>query len=140
VSQRGFSARLTSRNETPGRYTLYWQHAKSGEGIMPERIDGFIRPPSTQTNGRIGRQEEPASRQNPTASEAPQSGAPATDSVSLTESARRLSELSSEAAAGEAVDIGRVESVRQAIDEGVYEIDPRQIAERLLALDDNIGE
>ncbi|MEE4637543.1 MAG: flagellar biosynthesis anti-sigma factor FlgM [Wenzhouxiangella sp.] len=107
---------------------------------MPERIDGFMRPPGTQTNGRVGRQEEPAGRPNSAAPEAPQPGAPATDSVSLTESARRLSELSSEAAAGEAVDIGRVESVRQAIDEGVYEIDPRQIAERLLALDDNIGE
>lgn len=97
---------------------------------MPEINGGLIRPANTQPTrsdgqARQARSEEPA--QNPIA--------PGSDSVSLTESARRLSELASEAAAGEAVDVSRVEAVRQALDDGVYEIDPRNIAERLLALD-----
>ncbi|NDY97096.1 flagellar biosynthesis anti-sigma factor FlgM [Wenzhouxiangella limi] len=107
---------------------------------MPERIDGLIRPPNTQSDSRIGRQETSPGQASSTDTEARSSGTQPTDSVSLTESARRLSELASEAAAGEAVDIGRVESARQALEEGVYEIDPRQIAERLLALDDGLGE
>lgn len=107
---------------------------------MAERIDGLIRPPNTQSDTRVNRQETPAGRPPAADTEARPANPQPTDSVSLTESARRLSELSSEAAAGEAVDIGRVESVRQALDEGVYEIDPRQIAERLLALEDTVGE
>lgn len=103
---------------------------------MADRIDGFARPNNTTPT----RQEESASQPRPDNSRAAPSAAPAVDSVSLTESARRLSELSREVAAGEAVDIGRVETVRQALDEGVYDIDPRKIAERLLALDDSIGE
>ncbi|MFP4209270.1 MAG: flagellar biosynthesis anti-sigma factor FlgM [Wenzhouxiangella sp.] len=107
---------------------------------MPERIDGFIRPPSTQSDTRINRPDSNSGQAASTQPDSPTTSTQPTDSVSLTESARRLSELSSEAATGDAVDLGRVESVRQALDEGVYEIDPRQIAERLLALEDNIGE
>jgi len=36
--------------------------------------------------------------------------------------------------------MGRVEMARQAIDDGTYEVDPRQIAERLLSMEDTIGE
>ncbi len=106
---------------------------------MPDRIDGFTTPPGTQPNTQTNRQGNTAPETRSTPSEQ-QPARPATDSVSLTESARQLSELSSEAAAGEAVDIGRVETVRQALEEGTYQIDSQQIAERLLALEDNIGE
>lgn len=105
--------------------------------MMPDRIDSLIPQPNTQT--QTNRQGNSTSEPRPAQPER----APAsqdTDSVTLTDSAQRLSELSSEAAAGEAVDIGRVETVRQAIDEGTYQIDPQQIAERLLALDDAAGE
>lgn len=103
---------------------------------MTERIDGFLRPASAP----VSRSEEQsrAPRAEP-ATAAQQNPAP-TDLVSLTESARRLSELSSQAAAGEAVDMGRVESVRQSIEEGVYQIDPRKVAENLLALEQAIGD
>jgi len=107
---------------------------------MVQRIDGLTTPPNTQTNSRVDRQETPSGQPRSSESEARPSGSQSTDSVSLTESARRLGELSSEAAAGQAVDAARVETIRQSLDEGVYEIDPRQIAERLLALEDNIGE
>lgn len=102
---------------------------------MADRIDGFLRP----TSAPLSRGEEP-SRAPRGESPASAPAAAPTDLVSLTESARRLGELSQEAAAGEAVDMGRVESVRQALDEGVYEIDPRKIAERMLALEQAIGD
>ena len=106
---------------------------------MVDRIDGLITPPGTQPNTQTSRQGSPAGEARPAPSERPPA-TPETDSVSLTESARQLSELASEASSGDAVDIGRVEDVRQAIDDGTYQINPQQIAERLLATEDSIGE
>lgn len=107
---------------------------------MAERIDGLMRPTQTPSESRVNRPASPANQPAPGQSEARSDGAQRSDSVSLTESARRLSELASEAAAGESVDMSRVESARQAIDDGTYNIDPRNIAERLLSMEDNIGE
>ena len=111
---------------------------------MAERIDGFMRPTQTSSESRVNSPNtpanQPASGLASGQSEARSGGAQATDSVSLTESARRLSELSSEAVAGESVDMSRVESARQAIDDGTYNIDARNIAERLLSMEDSIGE
>ncbi len=106
---------------------------------MADPINNLITPPgtsNTQTNRTVG--NAPEARQAPQ-DEQQQPATTSTDTVTLTEPARQLSELSSEAAAGEAVDIGRVETVRQSIDDGTYQIDSQQIAERLLALEDNIG-
>lgn len=103
---------------------------------MPERIDSFLRPASSPVSRSEDQSRAPRG-------EPAQTGAPAsapTDLLSLTDSARRLSELSREAAAGEAVDMGRVETVRQALDDGVYQIDPRKIAESLLRLEQAIGD
>ncbi len=104
---------------------------------MADPINNLIMPPgtsNTQTNRTVG--NAPEARQSP---QDQQGASTSTDSVTLTESARQLSELSSEVAAGEAVDIGRVETVRQSLDEGTYQIDPQQIAERLLTLEEDIG-
>ena len=103
---------------------------------MPDRIDGFLRPASSTVSRSEDQSRAP--RGEP-AAVTPPASAP-TDLVSLTESARRLSELSREAAAGEAVDMGRVETIRQALDDGVYQIDPRKIAENLLRLEQAIGD
>lgn len=102
---------------------------------MADRIDGFLRP----TTAPVSRGEEPtrSPRGEPAA---PAPAAAPTDLVSLTEPARRLGELSREAAAGEAIDMGRVEAVKQALEDGVYQIDPRKIAERLLTLEQSIGD
>ena len=107
---------------------------------MAERIDGFMRPAQTPSESRINRPNTSANQPAPGQPEARSGGTQPTDSVSLTESARRLSELASETAAGESVDMSRVESARQAIDDGTYNIDARNIAERLLSMEDNIGE
>lgn len=109
---------------------------------MAERIDGLTRPPQTQSDSRVNRPGTPSdqSAQTPSQSSGQPQSAQRTDSVSLTESARQLSELASEASTGEVVDRGRVEMARQAIDDGTYNVDPRQIAERLLSMEDTIGE
>lgn len=69
-------------------------------------------------------------------------GAPATpptardsDSVNLTETARQLQQLLSAAPGGEAVDVGRVDAVRQTLADGQYTIDSRQVAEQLVQFD-----
>jgi negative regulator of flagellin synthesis FlgM len=57
------------------------------------------------------------------------------DSVNLTDSARRLNSLTEQAAAGEAVDAGRVEAVRNAIESGDYQVDANRVADRLVAFE-----
>ncbi|MFO7552381.1 MAG: flagellar biosynthesis anti-sigma factor FlgM [Haliea sp.] len=57
------------------------------------------------------------------------------DSVNLTDTARQLQELTRVAASSESVDPERVAAVRQALADGQYAIDSRQIAERLLQFD-----
>lgn len=57
------------------------------------------------------------------------------DSVNLTDTARQLQQLMVATPAAETVDANRVDSVRQALNDGQYAIDSRQIAERLLQFD-----
>ncbi|HEY7775362.1 MAG TPA: flagellar biosynthesis anti-sigma factor FlgM [Kineobactrum sp.] len=61
------------------------------------------------------------------------------DTLQLTDSARQLQQLVELAAAGEAVDTARVAATRQAIADGQYAVDARQIAERLLQFDEQLG-
>jgi negative regulator of flagellin synthesis FlgM len=61
---------------------------------------------------------------------------PGDDHVTLTDTARRLSEVVQTATAQPAVDRNRVEEIRQAIQEGRYEINPERIAEKLMKTED----
>jgi negative regulator of flagellin synthesis FlgM len=75
------------------------------------------------------------------AAAAPEASAAApsrTDQVQLTDSARALQEA---ARLGDAspIDAKRVEQVRQAIADGSYKVDAGKIAERLLAMDQQLG-
>ena len=54
------------------------------------------------------------------------------DQVTLTEAARRLSELTQTVTAQPVVDRTRVDEIRAAIADGSYRVDPEQIAARLL--------
>lgn len=58
------------------------------------------------------------------------------DQVTLTETARRLSEVVQTASAQPTVDRNRVEEIRQAIQEGRYEVNPVRIAEKLMKTED----
>jgi negative regulator of flagellin synthesis FlgM len=63
---------------------------------------------------------------------------PANDSVQLTDSARALQQASG-ADAQSPVDSARVEQLRAAVANGSYSINPRQIADRLSALESQIN-
>lgn len=57
------------------------------------------------------------------------------DRVTLTDTARRLSDLTRTVSEQPAVDRNRVDEIRQAIQEGRYEVNPQRIADRLIAME-----
>lgn len=63
-------------------------------------------------------------------------GAGGGDQVTLTDTARRLSDVVRTASAQPAVDKERVEQIRQAIQEGRYEVNSQRIAEKLMNTED----
>jgi negative regulator of flagellin synthesis FlgM len=62
-----------------------------------------------------------------------------TDQVSLTHAALRLQRLEQRLAEEPVVDEKRVETIRHALDKGIYEINPEHIADKLLAFERNFG-
>lgn len=61
------------------------------------------------------------------------------DSVSITDAARRLAALQEAVASMPEVDAGRVAAISQAIEQGQYAADPRKIADRLLQLERDLA-
>jgi negative regulator of flagellin synthesis FlgM len=61
------------------------------------------------------------------------------DSVTITDTARRLAALRDLVANMPEVDAGRVAALSQAIDQGQYAADPRKIADRLLQLERDLA-
>ena len=57
------------------------------------------------------------------------------DSVEFSAAAQQLSSLQDELASISAVDMGKVDEIRQAISNGSYKIDAQKIADSLLALE-----
>jgi len=57
------------------------------------------------------------------------------DSVEFSATAQNLSSLQDDLASIDAVDMGKVDEIRQAISNGNYKIDAQKIAESLLALE-----
>ena len=55
-----------------------------------------------------------------------------TDTVSLSDNAVQLDKLGNSVASSPVVDAQRVEQVKQAIENGNYEVDPARIAEKLM--------
>jgi len=66
-------------------------------------------------------------------------GVLADDSVELTDTASRLSQLSREIQAADGVDIERVEAIRQRLADGSYEIDAGRIADALIQQERELG-
>lgn len=94
---------------------------------MPDSINGLGKPGGALPS-------RPASSPASGNGSAPASAAGG-DSVNLTDTARQLQELTRMAASTEAVDPERVAAVRQSLADGLYTIDSRQVAERLLQFD-----
>ncbi len=61
------------------------------------------------------------------------------DSVSITDTARRLAALQEVVAGMPEIDAGRVAALSQAIEQGQYAADPRKIADRLLQLERDLA-
>jgi negative regulator of flagellin synthesis FlgM len=57
------------------------------------------------------------------------------DRVSLTGEARQLKELETQLASQPVVDSQRVESVRSAVENGTFTVNPERIAEKLISLE-----
>ena len=81
-------------------------------------------------------------RLRPTAPVGATTAAPAAaqaDSVSITDTARRLAALQEAVARMPEIDAGRVAAFSQAIEQGHYAADPRKIADRLLQLERDLA-
>lgn len=82
----------------------------------------------------------PNSKARPDASDAdartPASGG--TDEVSLTSSAQLLKELNEAVAAAPSSNQERIDTIRQALADGLYEINSGNIADKLLSLDEQL--
>ena len=61
------------------------------------------------------------------------------DAVEFSTAAKQLASLKQELATIDAVDMSKVDEIRQAISSGSYEIDTQKIAESLLALEDELA-
>lgn len=65
-------------------------------------------------------------------------GSASGDSVTITQTAQQLNELHDALAKVPVVDTQRVEALRTAIDDGSYEVDPMQVAEKLMRFEEQL--
>jgi len=97
---------------------------------MPIEITGQNSSPVQ--NDRNSRPENSVGRSEPTVDQQ-SNGRPSTaDTVSLTETSAQLRSLESSLAELPVVDTQRVESIRQAIADGSYQIDAQTVADKLI--------
>ncbi len=94
---------------------------------MSDSINGLGKPVGPPLSRATSTPENGSPRTSPT----PVGG----DSVNLTDTARQLQELFRTSGAEETVNADQVSALRQALADGQYAIDSRQIAERLLQFD-----
>jgi negative regulator of flagellin synthesis FlgM len=97
---------------------------------MSQKIEGSSPLPPVHSTGQVARTGAAgADRSGPV--EAAQAG----DSLRLTGEAAGLQVLQRELAAAPAIDVARVDQVRQALESGTYRIDPANIASRMMQMD-----
>ena len=87
-----------------------------------------------RSGGRIETDRKEKSSDN-SSSSVESSSRTVSDSVGFSAAAQQLSSLQDELASIDAVDMGKVDEIRQAISNGSYKIDTQKIAESLLALE-----
>ena len=86
-----------------------------------------------------GRALERVRRAAPVGSSLSAAPSAATESVSITDTARRLAALQETIAGMPEVDAARVTELRQAIERGQYHANPEKIADRLLQLERDLA-
>ena len=92
-------------------------------------------PPSSVHVSELGTQR--GNTQTPTEKTAEQNSAPtrAADHVSLTPTAQQLRHLEQQVAAQPVVDSQKVNSVKESLANGSFEINPERIAEKMMSLE-----
>lgn len=98
---------------------------------MSHKVDGMPPSAAIRATGPLGGQVARAGDGREKAIEAPAPG----DSLRLTGEAAGLQALQRELAANPAMDMTRIEAVREALASGNYRVDPEAIATRMLDLD-----
>ena len=83
------------------------------------------------SDGRVAENAGVRGRQEPQGQEGGGSG----DRVTLTSTARQLSDLASTVSGQAPVDRGRVDAIRVAIQDGSYEVKPERVAAGLLTME-----
>ena len=99
---------------------------------MADKIDGISR--NTNVTGAETRAKSQPADGGKNAAAKSQS-APGSDTVSLTDSARLLQKLGENVANTPVVDSQRVDTIKQAVQSGSYEIDAGKITDKLLEID-----
>lgn len=99
---------------------------------MSQKIDGGISPAAQMRNVAVTGKVTPSGQTRTQAVEA-------ADSLRLTGEATGLQAIQRELSTAPAVDSARVAQVREALENGTYRIDPQAIADRMIALDQQIG-
>lgn len=107
-----------------------------GLAKMADKISGLGKPGTDPRLSRA-RSAEETGQQRKLGSTPVQSGAE-TDQVQLTEAATRLKNIEAKLSELDGIDHQRVTELRQRIEAGEYEIDSRQLAESLLALENKL--
>ena len=87
----------------------------------------------TTGNRRTGSESEVADKRGP-------GTASTSDTVELTSSAKLLERLEKNLAAAPGIDSSRVETIKQAIANGQYEIDSEAIADAMIRLERSLGD
>lgn len=87
-----------------------------------------------RSGARIDTGRNDRSSDSSNTSSAPVSAA-VSDSVELTGTAQLLASFQTDLSSIDAVDMVKVEAIRQAIAQGTYQIDPQKIADSLLSLE-----
>ncbi len=105
---------------------------------MPIEING--QPGNSQVQNQQRSQQTDNNTVRPPASEeqANSSNNRGSDTVSLTDGAARLQSIQARLANVPIVDSQRVDNIRQALNEGGYQIDTNAIADRLLAFESSL--
>jgi len=101
---------------------------------MSQKIEGTP-PPAVRTTGPVTGRVAPAGADR----SSPVGAAQAGDSLRLTGEATSLQTLQRELSSAPAIDAGRVQAVRDALQAGTYQIDPEAIADGMLNLESQLG-
>jgi negative regulator of flagellin synthesis FlgM len=102
---------------------------------MTEKINGQGFRPTDTAGTRRSEGAKPASGHGPAPAAAAEKSAPASDTVSITQSGMLMSKLEDLVQRTPVVDADRVAAFKEAIASGTYEIDDQRIADRLIRLD-----